>query len=90
MQLSDPAYLPKVSFSFKALITMSILNNFEHCSARIDGLVKQDETPTEMTQTFTGRDDYLYYRHVTFATRTKKFGPTQPVNYRPIVVRMTY
>ena len=56
-----------------------------YSSARIDGLVKQDETPTEMTQMFTGRDDYLYYRHVTFGTRTKKFGPTQPVNYRPIV-----
>jgi hypothetical protein len=39
-----------------------------------------------MTQSFMGRDDYLYYRHVTFGTRTKKFGPTQSVNYRPIVV----
>jgi hypothetical protein len=60
--------------------------DFQHCSARIDGLVKQEETPTEMTQSFMGRDDYLYYRHVTFGTRTKKFGPTQQVNYRPIVV----
>lgn len=59
---------------------------FNYCSARIDGLVKQEETATEMTQSFTGRDDYLYYRHVTFGARTKKFGPTQQVNYRPIVV----
>lgn len=34
-----------------------------------------------------GRDDYLFYRHVTFGSRTKKFGPQQ-VNYRPIVVSL--
>jgi hypothetical protein len=67
-------------------MTIDNSGNFKCYSARIDGLVKQDETPTEMTQTFTGRDDFLYHRHVTFGTRTKKFAPTQSVNYRPIVV----
>lgn len=62
------------------------LSTVQHYSARIDGLVKQEETSTEMTQSFTGRDDHLYIRQVTFGARTKKFGPTQQVNYRPIVV----
>lgn len=31
---------------------------------RLDGLSKMVMTPTEMTETFEGRDDFLYYRHV--------------------------
>ena len=57
----------------------------ECSSARIDGLVKREETPEEMTETFVGRDDFLYYRHVFFGKRVKKFGP-QDQNARPIVV----
>ncbi|KAK3749491.1 hypothetical protein QZH41_013464 [Actinostola sp. cb2023] len=55
-----------------------------YSSARIDGLVKREETPEEMTETFVDRDDFLYYRHVTFGKRVKKFGP-QDNNARPIV-----
>ena len=55
-------------------------------SARIDGLVKREETPEEMTETFVDRDDFMYYRHVSFGKRVKKFGP-QDANARPIAVR---
>ncbi|XP_046848993.1 dynein regulatory complex subunit 7-like isoform X2 [Xenia sp. Carnegie-2017] len=56
-----------------------------YSSARIDGLEKQEETPTEMMQSYRTRDDYLYYRHVTFSPRTKEFGPTQQNHYRHVV-----
>ncbi|KAL8615670.1 hypothetical protein ACOMHN_034820 [Nucella lapillus] len=56
--------------------------------ARVDGLMKRVETPTEMTEHFCDRDDFLYYKHVTFGRRPKKFGPQDGeniVNPRPIV-----
>ena len=31
--------------------------------ARMDGLAKRVETPTEMTEHFVDRDDFLYYKH---------------------------
>jgi hypothetical protein len=43
--------------------------------ARVDGLMKRVETPTEMTEEYTDRDDFLYYKHVDFGKRPKKFGP---------------
>lgn len=55
-------------------------------SARIDGLVKREESPEEMTESYVDRDDFMYYRQVTFGKRVKKFGP-QEANSRPIVVR---
>ncbi|XP_001632291.2 dynein regulatory complex subunit 7 [Nematostella vectensis] len=55
-----------------------------YASARIDGLVKREETPEEMIETYVDRDDYLYYCHVTFGKRVKKFGP-QDNNVRPIM-----
>jgi len=55
-------------------------------SARIDGLVKREESPEEMTESYVDRDDFMYHRQVTFGKRVKKFGP-QEVNSRPIVVR---
>ena len=54
-------------------------------SARIDGLVKREESPEEMTESYVDRDDFMYYRQVTFGKRVKKFGP-QEANSRPIVV----
>lgn len=55
-------------------------------SARIDGLVKREESPEEMTESYVDRDDFMYYRYETFGKRVKKFGP-QEANSRPIVVR---
>ena len=38
-----------------------------------------------MTESYVDRDDFMYYRQVTFGKRVKKFGP-QEANSRPIVV----
>ncbi|XP_067449650.1 dynein regulatory complex subunit 7 isoform X2 [Thunnus thynnus] len=38
----------------------------EFSSARVDGLVRREESPGEMTETFEGREDFLHYRHVVF------------------------
>ncbi|CAD5124122.1 DgyrCDS12424 [Dimorphilus gyrociliatus] len=46
---------------------------FHH--ARVNGLERRLETPTEMTEHFKDREDFLFYRHVLFAQRTKTFGP---------------
>ena len=54
-------------------------------SARIDGLVKREESPEDMMEGYVDRDDFMYYRQVTFGKRVKKFGP-QEANARPIVV----
>lgn len=57
--------------------------------ARVDGLVKRIETPTEMTEHFKNRDDFLYYKHVDFGKKPKKFGPqdgSTSQNHRPILV----
>lgn len=55
--------------------------------ARVDGLHKRVETPTEITEHFISRDDFLFYRFIQFGKRTKKFGPAETSNIRPIVVR---
>ncbi|XP_041350936.1 dynein regulatory complex subunit 7-like [Gigantopelta aegis] len=54
--------------------------------ARVDGLMKRVETPNEMTEDYTDRDDFLYYKHVQLGKRSKKFGPQDgnQVNLRPI------
>ncbi len=54
--------------------------------ARVDGLQKRIETPTEMTEHFVNREDFLYYRRVEFKKREKIFGPAKSDNPRPIVV----
>ena len=57
--------------------------------ARVDGLLKRIETPLSMTEHYKNRDDFLFYKHVDFGKRTKKFGPQDEVvtsNPRPIVV----
>lgn len=56
--------------------------------ARVDGLIKRVETPTEMTEEYSDRDDFLYYKHVDFGKRPKKFGPQDgpsSKNERPII-----
>jgi hypothetical protein len=55
--------------------------------ARVDGLKCREETPTSMVEHFRNRDDFLYYRNVTFDRRQKKFGPQDGDNFRPILVR---
>ena len=53
------------------------------------GLVKRIETPTEMTEHFKNRDDFLFYKHIEFGKKPKKFGPqdgSTTVNNRPILV----
>ena len=58
--------------------------------ARVDGLVKRIETPTEMTEHFKNRDDFLFFKHVDFGKKNKKFGPqdgSSAQNNRPILVR---
>ncbi|XP_077994789.1 dynein regulatory complex subunit 7-like [Glandiceps talaboti] len=54
--------------------------------ARVDGLVKREETPTELTEHFINRDDFLFYRHVEFGKRQKKLEPagSSSSNARPI------
>jgi len=55
-----------------------------YSNARVDGLVKREETALSMTEYFENRDDFLSYRHAIFGKRVKKFGP-QAVNHRPII-----
>ncbi len=54
--------------------------------ARVDGLERRVETPTEITETFIKRQDFLHHRHVEFGKRAKKFGPAENSSHRPIVV----
>ncbi|XP_063801875.1 dynein regulatory complex subunit 7 isoform X2 [Pseudophryne corroboree] len=59
-----------------------------YSEARLDGLQTCEEKPKEMTQTFQGRPDFLYFRHTLFGKRPKKVaiagGPTE-INPRPIL-----
>lgn len=61
------------------------LMTFYHV-ARVDGLERREETPTQMTEHFINRDDFLVYRHVQFASKQlKKFGPSEAsTSERPI------
>lgn len=62
---------------------------FFYDEARVDGLVKRVETPTEMTEHYKNRDDFLYYKHVDFGKKPKKFGPqdgSSSAHVRPILV----
>lgn len=49
--------------------------------ARDDNLLSRVVTPTEMTETFQGRSDFLYYRHVTYGPSelTQEFGVQRPI-----------
>ena len=64
---------------------MKYIVMFFQFSARVDGLVKREETPVSLSEYFENREDFLSYRHALFGKRVKKFGP-QAANNRPIVV----
>ena len=57
-----------------------------YSEARVDGLMKRVEDPSQMTEHFTDREDFLFYRHVEFGKRPKKFGPAENTTPRPILV----
>lgn len=59
---------------------------FFYDDARVDGLKCREETPTEMVEHFSKRNDFLFYRKVIFDKRQKKFGPQDGDNFRPILV----
>lgn len=57
-------------------------------NARVDGLEMRKETPTEMTENFVGREDFLFYRYTEFGRRQHVFAPQNmpdTVNDRPII-----
>ncbi|XP_054311026.1 dynein regulatory complex subunit 7 isoform X1 [Pongo pygmaeus] len=55
-------------------------------TARVDGLIKREETPRTMTEYYQGRPDFLSYRHANFGPRVKKFTlSSAESNPRPIV-----
>ena len=57
--------------------------------ARVDGLVKREETPQEMKEYYEEREDFLYSRQVEFAKRPRKLEPASGKSSsgpRPIVV----
>ncbi|XP_054956014.1 dynein regulatory complex subunit 7 isoform X2 [Pan paniscus] len=54
--------------------------------ARVDGLMKREETPRTMTEYYQGRPDFLSYRHASFGPRVKKLTlSSAESNPRPIV-----
>lgn len=56
-------------------------------TARVDGLIKREETPRTMTEYYQGRPDLLSYRHVNFGPRIKKLSlNSAESNPRPVVV----
>ncbi|XP_025745063.1 dynein regulatory complex subunit 7 isoform X2 [Callorhinus ursinus] len=55
-------------------------------TARVDGLIKREETPKTMTEYYQGRTDFLSYRHVDFGERVKKLAlNSAESNPRPMV-----
>ncbi|XP_008066210.1 dynein regulatory complex subunit 7 isoform X2 [Carlito syrichta] len=55
-------------------------------TARVDGLIKREETPRTMTEYYQGRPDFLFYRHVDFGPRVKKVAlSSTESNPRPLV-----
>ncbi|EFB22235.1 hypothetical protein PANDA_000044, partial [Ailuropoda melanoleuca] len=55
-------------------------------TARVDGLIKREETPKTMTEYYRGRSDFLSYRHVDFGDRVKKLAlNSAESNPRPMV-----
>nr|XP_027794968.1 dynein regulatory complex subunit 7 isoform X1 [Marmota flaviventris]XP_027794969.1 dynein regulatory complex subunit 7 isoform X1 [Marmota flaviventris] len=55
-------------------------------TARVDGLLKREETPKTMTEYYQGRPDFLSYRHINFGPRVKKLSlNSADSNPRPTV-----
>lgn len=55
-------------------------------SARVDGLVRKEQSSNEMKETFKGREDFLCLRHVFYNKRVKKFEPAEIGNKKTIMV----
>lgn len=72
------------SFTWRGSSDKTVLY-FTFCSARVDGLSRREESSKELTEVYTGREDFLCYRHAAFQDRVKKFGP-QGSNARPVAV----
>ncbi|XP_061908471.1 dynein regulatory complex subunit 7 isoform X2 [Entelurus aequoreus] len=51
---------------FTTAPTQGTEHEMEFSGARVDGLVRRVDKTEEMTETFEGREDFLYYRHVVF------------------------
>ncbi|XP_055001900.1 dynein regulatory complex subunit 7 [Sorex araneus] len=60
-----------------------------YVSARVDGLVKREETPRTMTEHYQGRSDFLTYRHVIFGPRTKKPSANSSESNPRSIVKIT-
>lgn len=59
--------------------------------ARVDGLVKREETPKTMTEHYQGRPDFLAYRHIVYGPRVKKVMlSSAESNPRPVTVRVSW
>ncbi|XP_007946245.1 dynein regulatory complex subunit 7 [Orycteropus afer afer] len=55
-------------------------------SARVDSLIRREETPDTMTEYFQERPDFLSYRQVNYGPRIKKPAPSSTEsNPRPVV-----
>ena len=65
---------------------MFIISIILTSSLRVDGLASRDHTPMEMTEHFEGREDRLYYRHVTYEKIVKRFEPADKERGRHIQV----
>ncbi|NXX55520.1 DRC7 protein, partial [Scopus umbretta] len=91
-QLTTEYFSPGHLLGLKAHTYTSLEPETEHMmefynEARVDGLQKRVENANEMTEYFTGRDDFLHIRHVEFGKRGKKIqlaGTRTDINSRPI------
>ncbi|XP_072519343.1 dynein regulatory complex subunit 7 isoform X2 [Salminus brasiliensis] len=75
-------FRPGRSFALKCHTYVTLVPETErqmdfYSYARVDGLVSRVETPSEMTETFADRPDFLYYRHVVYSKRVLSFGPAE-------------
>ncbi|XP_059188538.1 dynein regulatory complex subunit 7 [Centropristis striata] len=50
-------------------LSSDLQHEMEFSSARVDDLVRRVDAPSELTEFFEGRSDFLYYRHVQFDQR---------------------
>ena len=60
-----------------------------YCCARADGLAERQDLPSEMTERFEERDDFLYYRHTFFHERLEKVIAREPQDQEHRHVKVT-
>lgn len=63
---------------------------FCYSSVRVDGLAKRETTSTEMIEHYEGREDRLYYRHVTYKKPEKRFEPADKEKSKHINVNCPF